>query len=290
MNETALSIIQKTRRILTLDEPTTLLSLTDPDEKQQLECLNQVLEELRQARCWTVQKRLHSFATVASTDSYQLPKDFYSPVLRTYWNDDESAWLLPATDQYFSHLKYGNAESSHNYTIRIWGSDNNPNSAGGQFQVTPTPSAAQTLYFEYLTQSLYRPQNWQASTAYTTSDYVFANGHNYVCASNGTSGATAPSGTSTGISDGTATWDYYGDAYTEVIADTDVVIYDADLVKIGLKALFLEESNADYLETRRRFEERIESASKRYQGGKVYSTARGRAQPRYAYPYRGWNL
>src|SRR6185312_3647964 len=52
---------------------------------------------------------------------------------------------------------------------------------------------------------------WAQSTGYTINvSYVFANGASYLCKTTGTSAATGtgPSGTGTGISDGTCTWDY----------------------------------------------------------------------------------
>ncbi len=52
---------------------------------------------------------------------------------------------------------------------------------------------------------------WAQSTGYTVNvSYVFANGASYLCKTTGTSAATGtgPSGTGTGIADGTCTWDY----------------------------------------------------------------------------------
>lgn len=52
---------------------------------------------------------------------------------------------------------------------------------------------------------------WAQSTAYTINvSYVYANGASYLCKTSGTSSAsgTGPSGTGTGIADGTCTWDY----------------------------------------------------------------------------------
>ncbi|MBX7496743.1 hypothetical protein K3172_12830 [Qipengyuania sp. 6B39] len=50
---------------------------------------------------------------------------------------------------------------------------------------------------------------WAASTAYTAGQYVNNGGNLYVCASGGTSaGSGGPTGTGTGITDGTVSWDY----------------------------------------------------------------------------------
>lgn len=52
--------------------------------------------------------------------------------------------------------------------------------------------------------------NWQPATAYTANDQIFSSGNLYTCATAGTSAVTGPgpSGTGTGIADGTAVWNY----------------------------------------------------------------------------------
>lgn len=50
---------------------------------------------------------------------------------------------------------------------------------------------------------------WAASTAYTAGETVSNGGNNYLCATAGTSAASGgPTGTGTGITDGTAVWNY----------------------------------------------------------------------------------
>ena len=49
---------------------------------------------------------------------------------------------------------------------------------------------------------------WVASTAYTVGQQVNTGGKVYQCTTAGTSGSSAPTGTGTGIADGTVTWDY----------------------------------------------------------------------------------
>ncbi len=70
---------------------------------------------------------------------------------------------------------------------------------------------------------------WAATTGYSVGDYVSANGNVYICTVAGTSGATAPSGTSSAEVDGTVTWAYKGpvqnvkgtDGTTKVTAEHD---------------------------------------------------------------------
>lgn len=53
--------------------------------------------------------------------------------------------------------------------------------------------------------------DWEASTAYALNTHVSNGGNVYVCTTAGTSaGSGGPTGTGTGISDGTAVWDFVG--------------------------------------------------------------------------------
>jgi hypothetical protein len=61
-------------------------------------------------------------------------------------------------------------------------------------------------------------QAWQASTAYILNQHINNGGNVYRCATAGTSaGSGGPTGTGTGITDGTCTWDYVGVA--ELVLD-----------------------------------------------------------------------
>jgi hypothetical protein len=53
---------------------------------------------------------------------------------------------------------------------------------------------------------------WITTNGYSVGDYVSANGNVYICTIAGTSGATAPSGTSSAEVDGTVTWAFKGPA------------------------------------------------------------------------------
>jgi hypothetical protein len=79
-----------------------------------------------------------------------------------------------------------------------------------------TPSANGTANFARLTESggtalldVTVQAPWQASTAVIVGQYVTNGGNSYVCATAGATAASGgPSGTGTGIDDGTAVWNY----------------------------------------------------------------------------------
>lgn len=291
MMQTALSIIQSVRRRQVLGVPTALVGTTDPDELQLIELLYAVCEELRQARCWIQQKRTHSFDTVSGQQSYQLPQDFYSALLGTQWNVDEVNPLIgPASDAEFAYRVYGQDSSTYNFTYSLFGPDQNPNSANGQFRLNPTPSSAITLSFYYLSRNLFLPKHWLPSTAYTSGTYVNANGNIYLCDTNGTSGTTAPTGQTNNIADGTTQWDYVATPYETLVADTDLCLFDADLVKLGLRAKWNEEHGGEYEAAQYEYETKISQAVARMRGSNIGSLIRRANNPRYRVPSRSWSI
>lgn len=241
--KTALSIVKAVQRRLNEPEISSLTGITDQDDLQILHLLYQVTEDLRRKGPFRQQVQTHDFDTVSSTNSYPLPGDFYEAMPRTYYNQDTDWRLIgPLTDAEFMAYKEGELYIPTEYVFRIKGFDQNSlSTTGRQIELYPTPSSAENLTFEYISSNMFLPPNWAASTAYTTSDWVNVNGRIYKCSSNGTSGSTPPSGATTGISDGTAEWDWYSEDYDQVEDDGDFCIFDTDLVKLGLRAMYVEE-------------------------------------------------
>lgn len=287
-----LTIVQDVRKAMNLSVPTALFGSTDPDERQMLTLLDEVAAELRQAKCWTQQKRKHTFTTTSGRATYPLPKDFYSFVPRSQWNTDETIRLIgPQDDDEFGAKIYGTEPSSVNFSYRIFGWDENDYTGGGQFEISPTPTSEIDLAYEYLTRNLYLPKWWTPSQLYTAPDYVSVSGNVYVCDTNGLSGATPPSGTGSNITDNTTRWDYYDAAWETIKADTNRCIFDSDLVKLGLKAAWKRENGGDWQADRAEFERRIAKAQARYRGPFIGSLCGPKDKgPRYTIPYRSWSL
>jgi hypothetical protein len=291
MMTTVLAIIQAMRKRLNLSVPTSIYGSTDPDEMQMLELVISTCEELRQARVFSQQKRTYTFTTTASRSKYQLPADFYSPILATGWNQSEDIMLVgPVSDAQMNAQLYGTQASTINYSYRVFGFDENTATGGGQFELSPTPSETQTLSFDYITRHLFLPKHWAASTAYTTNTKVNVSGQIYNCTTSGTSGTTAPSTTGTGITDGTAVWSSTDTPYETIAVDTDLCIFDYDLVKLGLRAKWIEEKGGVYQDAKMEFEKKISQAVARYKGSYIGDSARMPIGPNYRVPYRNWSI
>lgn len=253
---TVLALVQEVCYRIGIQAPTALYSATDNHGRQLRALLYEVAEELRNTRGFPQQKKTYTFDLEASRTEYPLPVDFWAPVLQTHWNNDTNRRLNgPVSDATFSEFLQGSGAGSSGYSYRIFGPDGNNYTAGGQFNVYPTPSSAEELSFVYYSRNLFLPKYWQPATAYTSGQYVSSNGNIYLCDTSGTSHAsTAPDGVTANIADGTAQWDYQNILYETILADTDICVFDDDVMKIGLKAKFLgektfpaaEQARADY--------------------------------------------
>lgn len=290
--KTALSIVQSVCKRINHPVPSTLIPVTDPDEIQMIELLVAVCEELRQARCWTQQKRKFTWATTAARATYPLPADFFSPLLATHYNTDEDLMLVgPQSDSDFAVNLYGASTSTTNFSYRIFGSDEDPSTVGGQIELSPTPSSAIDLAFEYVTRSFFIPKFWVAGTAYALNSYCSANGNIYKCNDAITAADTQPTGkSSTPVADDDGFWTYYPSAYEAIVADTDLVIFDDDLVKLGLRAKLLEDRGGEFEGPAAEFQSKIDRAVSRYKGSFVGAFGGGKAGPRYKVPSGNWSI
>ena len=293
MMKTFLSIVQHSLRRINKPAPSSLFGTTDQGNLQLIHLMYSVLEDLRQKRVFPQQKRTYSFATVSGVSSYQLPLDYYSLLPGTQWNQDEDLPLTgPVSDALFTIYTQGNAASTINFTGRIFGPDENPNSDGGQFELSPTPSSAVSLYFEYITRNTLMPKNWAASTAFAAGAYCNSNGNIYQTTAGGTSGSTAPTGTGTGnVSDGGITdWVFFRGPYETLLADTDLVVFDYDLVSLGLLAKYTQAHGGDWQPYAAEYESKVEKGASRYYGIRIGSFSRKRNLRRYRVPTTGWSF
>lgn len=268
--------------------PSTLFGNTNPEARQLLNILYDICRQIRQARTWPQLKKVYTFTTENGRQSYNLPQDFWAALYQTGW-DTGNGWPLdgPMTDELFNWRLYGYATLENVFGYRIFGPDINPNT-GGQFQVNPVPGTGNdTLTFNYLTKSFFAPPLWTPLTAVTGvgTTYRFSNGQTYVLATNGTTGAAStlgPSGTGTGITDGTAVWDAYLPAYDAIKSDSDLCLFDDDLVIKGLVWRFLRQGGQQFDVERQDFESALSAAASRWDGPMRGSFA---GQPAYLSGY-----
>lgn len=263
MMKSAKTIVDKAMYTMNLVPPTTLFGNDDTKAKHLLYLLDAVCEELRREGPYRQQIQLYEFATVADTATYPLPVDFWGAIPHTYFNKDTNWRLIgPASDAQFAEYKEGQRVTPYEYIWRVLGWDENPNSTTDrQFEMYPPPAAAENQRYEFITAHLYVPAtNWNASTAYTLNAYVNVNGQIYQVATAGTTGTTPPSGRSDGQTDGGVTWNHIDTPYETIKADTDLCIFDADLVALGVISKYIKNAKGEALAA---------SATKEFEDAKV---------------------
>ena len=116
---------------------------------------------------------------------------------------------------------------------------------------------------------------YAAETAFDTGDHILGAGSQYYrCVVGGITGkASEPLWTPTQVNDSTVLWTFQNVAYEEVIGDTDLCVFDEELVIAGLRAKLFQARGlgaSDLVET---FEKMKRTAMGRWHVGKVIDMA-----------------
>lgn len=221
---------------------------TDPNLGRLCQLLKSVGRDLQRKRGWTHLQNVCVLETVENQAQYALPIDFGSMTNQTGWNRTNRMPLGgPLSPQEWQYLAGQLAGIVFTVLFRPM---------HGQLLLYPDTSTpgGYTLAYEYAsrwwvqssTVNAYGATQWLPSTTYSGSAYVTNQGRVYLLASDGTSGTVGPTGTGTGIADGTAQWDYVAASGADnPTASTDVVLFDPQLVMRALKLAYLRSVGMD---------------------------------------------
>lgn len=142
---TALSICQSVCYESNQPAPSALYGSTDPAALQLLHLYYAVGRELRQAKCWPQLKRTHTITTSSGDTTYDLPTDFYSQTLDTFWDQSNQRRMQgPLSDSSYNEILYGVTTVAHKF-YRIFGRPTEQ-----QIQIQPSPPTGETLSFDYI--------------------------------------------------------------------------------------------------------------------------------------------
>ena len=137
---------------------------------------------------------------------------------------------------------------------------------------------------------------WAAYTEYQEGDHVLKGSNRYRCirgpftGNSQKSGANGPDWTATTVPDGSITWTHQTGAYEEIVTDSDLCLFDDELMIEGLKFRFREARGMDYAASERKFELMKGRAVSRYNPGKILSLV-GRSPRRTPnIPEGGWGI
>ena len=143
-----LTLIQRTASKVGLPQPSTVIGNVDLNVQRLLEAANEEGEELASKHPWTILQREHTFSTADGTAEYALPSDFSAYFGDTVWNrTDYDALRGPLTAQEWQVYKSGTIGAgvvNQRWRIKRTASGNTKT-----FFIDPTPSAVETVVFEY---------------------------------------------------------------------------------------------------------------------------------------------
>ena len=124
---------------------------------------------------------------------------------------------------------------------------------------------------------------WAAYTEYAPGDHVIKSSNLYLAVpgpfgpTTQKSGATGPTWTtSSGVHsqpDGSITFAYQPQAYEALVADTDLCVFDDELMIAGLKWRFLRASGAQYADVKFEYDDMVNGAQNRLNAGARFSMA-----------------
>lgn len=300
MNLTVYGIAVEALEGIRITAPSSIISNSDILQKQLRRIITAESRFLRNQFVFPQLKKRYSFSTTSGRSKYPFPEDFYGIITATGWDQTNSIPLgTSLSDEYVNDALYGIALSGSPFGFRPFGPDFNVLvTAGGQFNVVPTPTSTMTFSYEYISSNLFLPPNWTASEAgITTSKYRNANGIIYKCSAitTGTTGTTAPSHTSGSAVDGGVTWTVYTAPYEVFAADEDYSLFDDDIMIAGVRYRYQAVSGLDFEvdpETGRskEYNRLLERTRSRMFGSLRGSFSRTCSSPRYRVPTGGWSI
>lgn len=135
-------------------------SSTDDNCLMLVALLNRVGRMLVKARPWSWLTREYTFATVNGTASYALPTGFDRIRDQTHWNRTTALPLGgPASAQAWQMMKARTATGTVVRPFRVF---------GNLLYLYPTPTAAENVYYEFITSYWVRPTAQTVPTATST--------------------------------------------------------------------------------------------------------------------------
>jgi len=139
-----LTVVQKTCRLLSLPVPTEVVASTDVQVQQLYELANEEGNELAGSYDWQVMRKQHTFVTAATpAQATAVPADWDRFCANTFFNRSQQRSVIgPITPQQWQAIQ---AQPQLNRVFLAF------IERDGQFLITPTPAAGETIAYEYVT-------------------------------------------------------------------------------------------------------------------------------------------
>lgn len=139
---TLLTLVGKAAIRLGLPEPSSIVGSTDPNSIILLEMAQEEGETLARRHEWQVLQTEHTFSTANGTSSYSLPSDLDRILKETVFNRTRRRRMMGDLSPQQWQETQASLVTMVNPAFRI---------RGGAFLISPTPSATETVAYEYMT-------------------------------------------------------------------------------------------------------------------------------------------
>ena len=162
---TLLSICTSAAQSVGIAAPSIIVGNSDDNAVRLLALAQRAGKSLFKRANWTILQKEYTFPTVASTAEYDLPSDFDHFIDDTAW-DRTFFWSIrgPLSPQEWQILKSGLATSvALRKRFRV---KQSVASTGDKFFIDPTPSAVNTIVFEYVSNAWCNSASGTGQTAW----------------------------------------------------------------------------------------------------------------------------
>ena len=149
-----LDICQNAAEEIGFDAPTTIIGNTDPTAIRLLR-LSHRTGSILAKKTWELLIKEETFSTSAGEPQYDLPSDYRSLVPGTIWNQTTDQPVYKISPRQWSYEKSASTGAFED-RFRMLGDDTAP-SIGARITIHPTPTAVETIYFQYYS------KNWLTS-------------------------------------------------------------------------------------------------------------------------------
>lgn len=148
---------------------------------------------------------------------------------------------------------------------------------GGTSSSAPTSTTEDTDITDGTVTWRYKPftSGWTGATAFSQGDHLKIGSQYYRAVLGGITGNVQPTWTTTTVSDGTITWTFQEAPQETLVADTDLCLFDDELMIMGLKWRFLRAHNFSWQEVFAEYEDAKDAAGARWNQGRVLDLASG---------------
>jgi hypothetical protein len=243
-----LEICQKAAKVVGVNPPTTLVGSSNVMAQKLLEHLCQSAKDRRRDKPWPQLIRTGIITLTAGDANPTMPGDIMGYVHNTFWDISGGRPIEgPLNPSQWANVQWGIVNLGPFRKFRIAG-----RIATKRFELNPVPASGDTgeqIGFLYTSKNWLLPELWTASTTYAAGSYVSnATGLIYKTTLGGTSGSTIPVHTSGTASDTGVQWTYYDGVYEEPMKDTDISLFDDELMEMDLVWRFRKGTGMDYTE------------------------------------------